>query len=465
MKNEVKMNTINSSDPAGIIEEIDCAISEATRARLNQSTPSKPGGLARALRVVATILIVGAGAVFLFQGWSHFDSVMRILSFLGFAALLGVTGVLCAFKLKEDKGARTALILSCALVPVIASQIGALIYSLGHSPPVGPSIFILRAVSQGQVFMIGAASVIVLLPLIFTAFSVVARSRALLLTVVYALANAVLLIPIRDPNLVGGLALALLAALVTTDLRFIKSEAKLLNFEGRISRTLPFLPLVLIIGRNLTMYSPSAMLFSAIFAGIGSALFFVMPKYVSDESLIMTSQASGATFLCSAWAALVHAGFASIGENYFGLLHNQYYIPCMGLPMAAILILLSLIAHSKGEGYRILAGLCAVVTVILHMAIIGGILSSVLCLLVAIVLLSVGYMIEDRAVAACGVIGIIVGLTTHLRYAIVLYTMNPWVSLALLGIVVLIASSYLERNYEKVQGNLKAIALRFRATR
>lgn len=432
-----------------VLVEVDQALDSTSHEELEADSQKQRGSaLARALRIVSTIIIVGAGGVFLFQGWAGMDSLMRVLSFTGFSAILGLVGLLCAFKFKEEKGARTALILGAVLIPVITSQIGALVYSLGHVVTTGPAIFILKAASASQVTTAVIAAALVLIPLAFTAFSVMARSKAKQLTVVYALSNAALLLPFREPDIVGAMSLALLGAIIAADMKFFKNDSKLNSFEGKLSRILPFIPFVIMIGRNLMMYAPSAMLFSAIFAGVGSALFFALPRYSEDDALAMSSQALGSLFMCASWSYFVYAGFETIYREVGELISNDFFIPTVGIPMSFLLVGLSLFSRGNGKGYRVTAGAVAVATTLFQMAIIGGIVSSTLCIVVAIALLIVGYAIQEGLIASLGIMGLIVGLAAHVRYAMVIYTMSPWVTLAVIGTLVLIGSSYLERNYE-----------------
>ena len=49
-----------------------------------------------------------------------------------------------------------------------------------------------------------------------------------------------------------------------------------------------------------------------------------------------------------------------------------------------------------------------------------------------------------------GVCGLLYGILYHLKYAAQFYAFSPWISLAVLGTIVLLSSSYLERYFPTV---------------
>lgn len=88
----------------------------------------------------------------------------------------------------------------------------------------------------------------------------------------------------------------------------------------------------------------------------------------------------------------------------------------------------------------------------------GDVYASVACMQTAVALILAAFLLEEKWVLAIGAICLLVGIGYHLHCALTVFRSNLWLSLALTGAVVILASSYLERNGTQIR-------LRLRATR
>jgi hypothetical protein len=122
--------------------------------------------------------------------------------------------------------------------------------------------------------------------------------------------------------------------------------------------------------------------------------------------------------------------------------------------MATLYGALSLRSLDGGAGLRKLAALVATGGMTLQLVLFPGVGSSLACLATAIVATAYGYAAEQRGVLGLGVLALIFGLLYHLRYAAELYALSPWGSLALLGIVTVIAGSLVERHHRSLSARV-----------
>ena len=111
---------------------------------------------------------------------------------------------------------------------------------------------------------------------------------------------------------------------------------------------------------------------------------------------------------------------------------------------------MSLRAVHHGPAYRGLAALNATLAVVLNLVMFPGIAASFVCLLVALGVTAYGSAVEQKSVFFTGLAMGIVALLYHLRFAVHLYSMSPWVSLAVLGVATVIAASLLERHHKSL---------------
>ena len=410
---------------------------------------SRPERLSRILRLVASLTLISAAAVFLLQGLTAFDSTLRVVLFVVFTAVLAGTGLWCGLRLKDDKAARTALALTLLIVPVNFSQFGALIYSLYYRVTTGPQIFILKAGSALSVWIALALSLCLLLPIVYTGFAALARSRVVEFNKVFLLLNEILLVPTRETNLIGALCIAALILIFRTE---AGNGVELRTVEGKLARLSLYLPVIILVGRSLVMYQADAIFISLLLGALGFILFSVMPNYLQNRRGSQYLQQLGAICFISSWETFANAAFFKGTMSAICSLGAESYLPVLVLPVAAILSLLSIFAISEAVLYRTLASIVAIVCAVLQLMIFGGIMASILIFALSLALTTLGVMRDEVGTTRIGLIGVCVALFYHMRYAMELYTFSPWLTLGSLGITILVASSLIEKHFGAVMG-------------
>lgn len=454
------MNTIDTT--AQSLDEVDRALCEAdqqTQSEPSRSPDKKLSTLSAILRYVALVVLTTAAGSFLFQGWAGWNSAERILAFVAFNATLALTGVICGFRFKDDKGARVSLGIATAIIPVAFSQTGGLIYSLFASAPHGiPELLRFTAPSQMAVGLTAVAVLAILTPIAFAGFSVLARAEAPVLTLTYVFGNSVLLIPTRDSTWIGLLAMGLMAMVLAVDMTRFHSRAEIRTIEGTLARAMMFTPFGVLIGRNLALYSVSTILVSCVFAIATCFLFIVVPYVCENKEFAKLSQSLSTLTMGLSWICFARGLCFEYGSLL--ALSRDFEIPVNMLPISLFLTIMSLYTVGNGARYRRTAAYVAVGATMFELLTVPGMVSAFFCILTSIVCLVAGATLEERGLFKAGVVGLALGTLYHLRYAILIYHgLGPWISLAVLGIVVLLLSSYIERNQTRVI----QMTMRFRA--
>jgi len=210
-----------------------------------KSQSALPTTLAKYLRILGTLALLGSGILYMFQGLDNIDMNMRNWVYLALISCLGAGGIF-SFKLTQDrKGARLFFGLAAILVPVQFSQLGGIIYSyLGGGSGSLNSIFQFSETSISAIVVLTAISFIISAIIIYLAFYILARGQEKLLAILYLLVNVAILIPLREFPL-GLLTLALLAiAVISIEKNIFNKSPVFKTLEGfsiRVMFTFPLL--------------------------------------------------------------------------------------------------------------------------------------------------------------------------------------------------------------------------------
>ena len=433
---------------AEIINDVDLAL-EADREELRNRFPvqtenEKLKSLPVILRCMGALVLVAAATTFLLQQWDSMNHIVRYFAFLGFTLTLGVAGFFCGLRIKEDKGARTFLAVAVAVVPVHFCQLGALIYSKVGAVTHVPALLTWVAPDLLTALVTTAIGLSALIPLTLVSFSALARSHAKVLTAIYLIANVSLLIPTRVPGLIGVLALVTFLGVAFFERERFAGEPSLQTKEGLLVRGLLYAPVALMIGRSMNLYAIDQLFLSMLNAIIAIALFRFVPQRIEDHKDAATTQS------LAIWPAMLAQFYlASALIEQFSI-NADMRIPLTYLPMSVILLTMSLCSLGSGSGYRKSAVLLAIITVIAELVIYPGTAASFLCVFTGMLTAAYGYTAEEKASFVLGLLGLGAGLGYHIKSALELASISPWLSLAIVGIVTVIASSYLERYYRAI---------------
>ena len=205
--------------------------------------------LGQVLRWLGSLLLLGASASFMLEGWNTFDSQLRYWLFLAYTLGLAGLGIVLGWRIREDKGARTLLGLAVAGIAAQFSQLGAMIHSLvaidnGTLPDA------LRYQAGSWAVVAGdAAALLLLVPVASMGFAALHRPEARRLSAAYLLACAGLLIPVRDGLALTSLILGVILLIYWFDGRYMAGTPHGTTGEGIVSRLLVLLPLGILLAR------------------------------------------------------------------------------------------------------------------------------------------------------------------------------------------------------------------------
>jgi hypothetical protein len=406
------------------------------------------------LRRIGAAILLASAVTFILQGWLDWDSFTRYFVFLGFSVVISAVGLFCGLRLKEDKGARTLLGVATAILPAHFLQLGAFNYSLTLDAPASvPQMFLYQAPSIFAALATTLVASAILIPITLAGFSALARVRAKELTITYVLANAMLLIPVRDSGSIAVLAVALYVFAMYADIQVFCRERAMKNFDGRLARLMMFSPLLLLVVRSIVLHSASSILYSVVCAGL-STLLFITARRHTDSAWQAVFESVAASCAASSWV-LLSSGLFFNDDGVFYSLTTDYTLPLMIMPLGFLAFALSFVATSLGETLRRGGMLFATAVALSQLYIVGGVGAAMICLLIGITAVIGAFTLENKLLFYLGMLSIGAGLLHHVQSALLLYSMSPWVSLAILGLVVVVGASYLERN---ARGLLSAAA-------
>lgn len=407
--------------------------------------------LPRLLRWIGGIVLVASACSFVLHSWASLDPMRRYLTFFGFTGVLAGAGLFCGLQLREDKGARTFLALAAAFLPAHFLQLAAFVYHQLIGTPRGlPAFFVLQAPSPTALVLTLIAAVPLLIGTAFLGFSALARSEARALTLTYALANLALMIPTRNPDIIGLFALAAFLGVAAQTARLRARASILETFDGTIALSLLQVPVLLLVIRNMSLYDITALLVSAV-ATAGAILAFSSARQIfKTTGTKKLAERIGFALTALAWYQFVVGLFfnPSLGSMgaYLDAHRDAALLPFFALPYAVIVAIISLTIPERGANYRRFAAWLAILAMVNQLFTVPGLVSSLLCVLTGAVTLVLAFEAEERGLFYSGAFGLVAGLLYHLRYATELYAMSPWLTLAIPGVLLILLSSYIERN-------------------
>ena len=235
--------------------------------------------LSEALRILGAAVILASMSVFLLQGWNDGNDIRRYLLLLTQTGLLTAAGFAMSHGLKETKGARVFFGLSLVSIPANFTILGALLYSVFQwdaglvSYPGYASWTIDNLAGTG--LTLGAA-MLVLLPVTWLCFAIMARHSAKSLSFHFLLLNALLLVPIRGSLAAGTIGLlGVLYALYVVG-KLVGKDRTLKTGEGRFALATLFIPLGIILFRSMYFYQVDSLMVAMV-----SLTLFLLARQVS----------------------------------------------------------------------------------------------------------------------------------------------------------------------------------------
>ena len=404
------------------------------------------------LRILGTTALLVAMYSFLVKGWHSGGDVYRYLLMLGHTGALAAIGLVSGHWLKEGKGAR--LLLTLALVSVSANFaiLGAFIYS--RSPALlsqsYPEFVAWEVNSLSTALIITAAAMVVLLPVVLLGFRVLTRSMSSKLAALYLLSNAALLIPLREPHLVGYMAVGLSLFVLIISRKTAQQDISAKTNEGMMALVLQFFPMAVLLARSIWLYSPELFLLTV----LALTVFFAL-RQIS----IRLDNSSDIRSLVEGLSVLPALGFgaglgATLAEN--GFLATELLQPIAALAAASLIYEISQRARQGVALYRTLSVTVLCSGVLANMLLLDSVLTAVMSTVIGIAVAVFGYMKQQRTVFGGGMVMMCVGLIYQLYYAIQIFHLGSWASLAVLGMAAIVIASTVESHGYRIKLMLTA---------
>jgi len=391
------------------------------------------------LRLLGAAALLVAMYSFLIKGWQGGNDVFRYLLLLGHTGVLASIGLASGHFLKESKGARLLLTLALVSIPANFAILGAFIFSqwgivnLAQYPE-----FVAWTVTSMQTATITSVGALaVLIPVTLLGFTVLARSMSTRLSVLYLLSNAALLLPMRDPILVGllVLGLAVFSILVTrTTSKKIASKTK----EGLIALSLQSLPLAVLMGRTLWLYSLDLFLFTAMVITV-----FVMLRQASIF-LNKNSSLRQALDLLSLFPAIFTGPLLAATFLDAGMLNDTLALALASVTSAFMVYEIARRNEEYAFVYRFIAAFVLLLGMCANVFLFTGTLSALLATVTGLAMFMLGLRNRQRGFFISGLILMVIGIVQQFYELIHHFNLGSWATLAVIGVLAIVTGSIIE---------------------
>ena len=394
----------------------------------------------------AILRILGTGAVlvamysFLVRGWDSGNDVFRYFLMLGHTGALAGIGLASGHWLKESKGARLLLTLSLVSIPANFAILGAFVFSqtTGVDVSAYPQYVAWSVDSLNSAFVTCGIAFLVLIPVALLGFTVLARSMSRKLSVLYLLSNAALLLPLRDPELVGLLVIVLAVIVIALSRKTSIHNTAAKTNEGIIALGLQLLPLAVLMGRTLWLYSVDLFLLAV----LAVTLFFVMRQI----SLYLDPRAKIRVFLESLSVVPAISVSFLMAEALQVMTSFPYEVvfPVGALVSMAMVYDISCRSYSRADMYRRLAVLGLLISLGINLLLNTNPVVSLLTVMIGVGVSLLGYKVQQRSVFSGGIVLILLGIAQQFYDLVRHFDLGSWAGLAILGVVSIVIASVME---------------------
>jgi hypothetical protein len=428
--------------------QIDQIFDEAPAASPPHSKPE----LTRILRWSGGGVLTVAAVAFMCQGVYSFAPMTRHWIMLAICGLLGLLGVVTGTVLKEEKGARAFLGFAAASFPVLASQLGAMFFSLfGRSPLYMPQPLVFSLLTSSKVMAVASLTLAIIVPVSYLAFRVLARSQAILLTGVFTLANLCILLPVREGMWVGTIIAAVACSIYWVDYAWLRRDFRLESFEGRVARLMLTGPLMVMIGRTF-FYTAGSTFYGLMLGLSGAYLAFHWGRVAQRADLKKMCQLVGMVGIVAGWVTCLLPILNKVA------LGDGMTVYLVLLPIAALWGTQSLVADSQAAAtYRSAGAIVALLSVVFAHWVEAAPIVSIIGVVVSLAMVTAGTLVGEKPVFVFGLLTAAVGLGNFCLHVVKLHSNYAWVALALIGIGVMFSASLIEKG--RIRSLLKGISL------
>jgi hypothetical protein len=426
----------------------------STRQELASNTPLMQR-LPQLLRMAGATALLVAMYSFLVQGWQDGNDLLRYSMLLGHSLLLCGVGLASGHWLQEAKGARLLVTLALTSVPANFAILGAFVYSafgpqtsLSH-----PDYALWQLDSQGATVTTVILAVAALIPVMLLGFRTLARVLSTRLSVMFMLSNAMLLIPLRDPEYMAALSLPLALLMLLNNEKTQQQSLAARTPDGLVARALLYLPLVVLTGRSLWFYDTDAFLFTS-----SLVILFLAARQLS---LLLPGQSitRGLLEVCGGLLTpMIGVGSAILLD---GILTESLLLQLAALISAALLYEVSHRALMAPGLYRLMAMLMLSLGLIVNFILFEGLATALTSLAIGLVLALIGRHYRQLALFSTGLVLAAVSLIYQLYRMLQVFDLSGWISLAVLGMLAIVIGSVLDSGGGRIRPRLLLLRRHF----
>jgi hypothetical protein len=394
------------------------------------------------LRLFGGGLTVMAIMMFLFQRWDDATDLLRYGMIMGETLILTALGLATSLLLKEQKSARVFLGLSLVSTSAVFTILGAMIYSQVQWLPVDanlPDYALWVADSLLTVVWILAGSLIVLGGQSLFSFSVLARPIASRLTLLLLLNVALLLLPIRD---MGVTALIVLPALMF-GFRYLsrlrKSLPAVRTTEGMMASLLVMLPLLIMIGRSAYLYAEDATAFGTL-----ALLVYVLLRQLALSLTVMIRFRRSLEVISLLPATVAALSFTQVIAGMApGIGH--WLVVVFGFLLCAFLLDLGKRAIADRERYFASIFYTGLAVAVIEVAFWPNVTTALFSTILSSVILLYSYSTKENNLLRFSLLTMAGSFLLLVSELFVSFDLGIWISLALLGMSIIILAAAMER--------------------
>jgi hypothetical protein len=425
---------------------------------IKQDTENKDWvkNLPKLLRTIGSIAILASLYLFLVKGWEGSSDLVRYMMLLSHTGLLTGIALFSGHYLKEAKGARLLLMLAQVSVVVNFAILGAFI--LSNAPGIDlaayPHYVAWSVNSFGTALLTTGMAMLLLVPIVWFGFRSLGRNMSKELSILFTLSNIALLIPLRDPVTIAILSifLGLYTLFVTAKLSMNRTEVKTL--EGMIVILLQFLPLIVLVGRNIWLYSLDYSLYTA--ATIMAFIAIRQCALLINESALLRGLSEISTLILAACTC----DFAYLALTDGGL-HESVSLILSCLLTSGMVYEMSFRKDTNPGMYRSIAIAITVAGFIINLLIHDSMATSIIALSLGILSISISYILQQRSLFVGGMILVITGSIDQFMHIFQYFDFGYWITLAIFGTLAIIAGSVLESKGGQIKQQIQTLRTSF----